>query len=162
MSAVTPYHLEVWLTVTGGMMGMSAECLGHVESVVWLNALDYPNVGRGARGFVFHRPGGTVVVREFAAVGDEVDRLAGLLCQLGFPGRRPNVFPVLDTSDVWHHLTLRVNYNDRQDAFSMGWHASGLEGEDVGALRDVVRSLLTAAGLNAGDREWRPLFGPGE
>jgi hypothetical protein len=87
--------------------------------------------------------------REYArgTTYEEAQAVAAHLEALGVPGRRPDVEAVLDTSDGWTHLLVRVRSMDRTTTFEVGGYSSGFEGPDAERLRELFRYLFGLAGF---------------
>lgn len=155
-AAAEAFYLDVYLTVTGGAFNV----VGALRLFGWLKAARGP--GFEPRGhLVVVQPsgaGGTLKAREKDIEAEQVDGLVKSLRHLGFPDRSPRVEETFDTSDVWEHVVFRVTLNDATAEVDLALLASGFEGEDAEALRDVFRNLLDAAGLR-GHADWYNLTG---
>lgn len=73
--------------------------------------------------------------------------IAGRLTALGFPGRTLEAKGVVDTSDGWTHLLLRVQWERHSLTLDINMQSSGFEGTDAEQLRDLCRQLFALAGF---------------
>jgi hypothetical protein len=68
-----------------------------------------------------------------------------LLNGLGLPGRKPDAEGVVDTSDGWTHLFLRVRDQMNETVMDLPMHSSGFNGADADRLRVLFRKLFALA-----------------
>jgi hypothetical protein len=82
---------------------------------------------------------------------EEARRLLAGVVSLELAEREPAVEPVVDTSDGWSALHVRVSVGERARAFTLWAQSSGLGGPDAEAVREVFRTVFRLAGYDGYD-----------
>jgi hypothetical protein len=87
--------------------------------------------------------------REYArqTTVDQAREVAARLETLGMPGRTPQVKGVVDTSDGWTHLLLRIRAEGKVVSLDIDMQLSGFDGADAEQLRELFRYLFALAGF---------------
>jgi hypothetical protein len=73
---------------------------------------------------------------------------------LGFPGRTPEVEGVVDTSDGWTNLFVRVKVEKEATVLDIAMQSSGFDVADAERLRNLFRDLFALAGFEAYCSRW--------
>jgi hypothetical protein len=149
-----PYFLETTLVVTSGWY---TSPVGNLDLLIWLQGSNAGASGPETRGeVVLRNRRDNSISMEFSthaiAVSHlEIERLLTGLRELQFPGRRPRVEAVVDTSDVWTNASLHIRELEREGSFHLCLAGSGYEGDDAERLERVLLAILTAAHIDLKD-----------
>jgi hypothetical protein len=74
-------------------------------------------------------------------------QLANALVEVGLPDRPPRIEGVVDTSDGWSVLNVRVCVGEQVRAFRLAAQSSGFEGPDSVRMQAIFRSVFRLAGF---------------
>lgn len=96
---------------------------------------------------------GGLAAREGTVPLDVVDGLRASLEQAG----DARVSEIVDTSDTAGHVQIRVEGSDIRREIRIPLLSSGFEGPDAEPLRDFLRRLLAAAGVESSEIRWATL-----
>lgn len=151
MTPDQPFHLELTIEVTQGLLGQLGSLTSHGRFC--MQHAPGTSLGGAVVAFVC-REERTDAFREYR---QEVDseralELASQVEALGMPDRVPDVSAVFDTSGSWTNLVLRVKRDARCSELSLSLQCSGFEGADQHQLRRLLQSLCDACGHHAFDR----------
>ena len=121
---------------------------GELRLAVWL-AWDPPD-GRWRLTVVERRGDGTLAAREGSVAGESMEALETGLQAAGFGSRPVRVSEVVDSSDTAGSVRIRALFPTPPAAeLVIPMLSSGFEGPDAEAVRDFLRRLLTAAGVDS-------------
>jgi hypothetical protein len=140
--------LEVTLLESGGPFGT----VGEPRMFCRYSAAHLPGTPLDdGRASVVVRDGATRSWREYArrTSAEEARGVVARLKALGVPGRTPEADGVVDTSDGWTNLCLRVKTDHAAAVFDIGMQSSGFGGVDAERLRALFRRMFALAGFEA-------------
>ncbi|HLW64466.1 MAG TPA: hypothetical protein VKS79_04040 [Gemmataceae bacterium] len=142
-----PFLLEVTLIVTGGPV---YRLVGNLELMVWLQASNIAPSGGEAAGLVvrYEPKDKSISSRTVPVSFAAAQNVAKQLCELGLPGRTPQVEGVVDTSDKWCNISLHVRELERDGNFTLCLAHSGYEGDDAERFEQLLQAILLAVGLD--------------
>jgi hypothetical protein len=78
----------------------------------------------------------------------EARQLATALIEVGLPDRAPRIQGVVDTSDGWSVVSVRVCVGEQVRAFKLAAQSSGFEGPDSILMLAIFRSVFRLAGYD--------------
>lgn len=145
-----PFWLELTMTQAGGWLGRVGQ-----QSLVGRFCSQFTTSGEltDATVSILSRDNtGAWQAYEHPVMLESAAAIATLVRSLGMPTRKPDVEEVYDTSNVWTHLSLRVNENDQAMQLDLPMQCSGFQGNDADALRRLFHAVFSAAGFADFDR----------
>lgn len=151
MADEVPVYYEIVVVESGGPLFE----VGAPQLYGWLRAFHLPGGGaEDARVSLLVRSERDGSWTEYARHLTPEQSLATLqrVRQLGLPGRDLEVQGVVDTSDTWANLSLRVRLEGQASAVDVDMYSSGFQGKDAPALRGLCRWLFGLAGFTGYDR----------
>lgn len=110
--------------------GRLVQCNARIDTTVRGQVVEFDRESATTRSFESSRA-------EFSALAHQLRDLCN---------RRLDVTTVWDTSDAWIRLTLEIFWNDRRTCLHLTLMSSGFEGEDAGALEQLLLEIDRLAG----------------